>query len=107
MKEVRAYIHSNRIGSVIAAIKESTAWGSDHNLTAYMVKGLLLPQSDGERHYSLDLGDEVINEYKLELHCEDEHVDEIVAIIRTMARTGQSTAGWVYVAEIARAIPIA
>lgn len=107
MKEIRAYIHSNRIGSVIAALKESTAWSADHNLTAYMVKGSLLPQGEGERHYSLDLGDEVINEYKLELHCEDDHVKELVDIIRTVARTGQANAGWIYIADIDRAIPIA
>jgi nitrogen regulatory protein P-II 1 len=110
MKEIKAYVHSNRIGAVISALKESAAWSAaengDHNLTVYMVKGSLLPQGDGERHYSLDLGDEVINEYKLELHCHDSHVEELVERIRMAGRTGQANAGWIYVATIDGAIPI-
>ena len=110
MKEVKAYVHSNRIGAVISALKGSAAWSAavngDHNLTVYMVKGSLLPQGDSERHYSLDLGDEVINEYKLELHCEDSHVSELVEVIRSTGRTGQSNSGWIYIASIDAAIPI-
>src|SRR5690348_7427903 len=110
MKEVKAYVHSSRIGAVVAALKESSAWSSaessDHNLTVYMVKGSLLPQAEGERHYSLDLGDEVINEYKLELYCHDAQVDELIGAIRAAGRTGQANAGWVYVADIISATPI-
>ena len=46
-----------------------------------MVKGSLLPLDAAERHYSVDLGNEVVNEYKLELHCNDVDVDELVAEI--------------------------
>jgi nitrogen regulatory protein P-II 1 len=111
MKEIKAYVHSNRIAAVIAALKESSAWSAtesgDHNLTVYMVKGSLLPLSEGERHYSLELGEEVVNEYKLELHCDDRDVGELVDIIRTHARTGQANAGWIYVVDIAGAVAIA
>ena len=92
MKEIKAYIHRNRVADVISALKGSTSWASigrgEHNLTAYMVKGSLVPLDDDERHHSLDLGDEVVNEYKLELHCSDEHVDEMVNTIRVAGRTG-------------------
>ena len=71
------------------------------------VKGSLVPLDDDERHYSLDLGDEVVNEYKLELHCADEHVDELVNTIRASGRTGQANSGWIYVADIASAVAIA
>lgn len=110
MKEIKAYVHRSRIADVIAALKASVAWnaaGSDeHNLTVYMVKGSLLALDDAERHYSLDLGDEVVNEYKLELHCEGEHVDELVEVIRASAHTGQSRSGWIYVMDIAQAMSI-
>lgn len=111
MKEIKAYIHRNRVADVISALKSSSAWTStgsgEHNLTAYMVKGSLVPLDAGERHYSLDLGDEVVNEYKLELHCNDTHVDELVAIIRAAGRTGQVNSGWIYVIDVANALPIA
>lgn len=110
MKEIKAYVHRNRIAGVIAALKESDAWSAaesgDHNLTVYMVKGSLLPLEGGERHYSLDLGDAVVNEYKLELHCADGHVNDLVKVIHAAARTGQSNSGWIYVADIVIAIPI-
>lgn len=110
MKEIKAYIHRNRIADVISALKSSAAWTAvgcgEHNLSAYMVKGSLVPLDAGERHYSLDLGDEVINEYKLELHCADAQVDELVTVIREAARTGQANSGWIYVLDIASAIAI-
>lgn len=121
MKEIKAYVHANRIGAVIAALKGSAAWdgavegaggaggtgaGDTHNLTVYVVKGSLLPVDERERHYSVELGDEVVNEYKLELTCADEHADELVEVIRTSARTGQPNAGWVFVTEVARAVSI-
>jgi nitrogen regulatory protein P-II 1 len=110
MKEIKAYVHRSRIADVIAALKASAAWNaagsSEHNLTVYMVKGSLLALDDAERHYSLDLSDEVVNEYKLELHCEGEHVDELVDVIRASARTGRVNSGWIYITDIIQAVPI-
>lgn len=110
MKEIKAYVHQNRIAEVISALKSSAAWtavgSGEHNLTVYMVKGSLVPLDDGERRYSVELGDEVINEYKLELHCSDDHVQELVKIIVAAARTGPANSGWVYVVDIATAVPI-
>ena len=55
MKEIKAYVHRNRVADVIAALKGSQAWGTakagrQHNLTLYMVKGSLLPLDATERH---------------------------------------------------------
>jgi len=111
MKEIKAYVHRNRVADVIAAIKASAAWGKSakahgHNLAVYMVKGSLFPLADGERHYSLDLGDEMVNEYKLELLCDATEVDELVETIRTTARTGQPHAGWITVTDLDRAVEV-
>ncbi|MDZ5455684.1 MULTISPECIES: P-II family nitrogen regulator [Azohydromonas] len=110
MKEIKAYVHAHRIGEVIAALKASAAWGAadggQHNLTVYVVKGSLVPIDEREKHYSIEIGDEVVNEYKLELLCEEPHVDELVAIIRQVGRTGQPRAGWVYVTDVQQALPI-
>jgi nitrogen regulatory protein P-II 1 len=98
MKEVKAYLHAHRIGAVIAELKASAVWAA--------VKGSLVPIDEHERHYSVELGGEVVNEYKLELVCEDAHVDEFVKIIRRVGRTGQRCAGWVYVTDLQQALPI-
>lgn len=109
MKEIKAYVHRNRVADVIAALKASPSWtaagkSSQHNLAVYMVKGSLVPLDNDELHYSLDLGDEVVNEYKLELLCEDDDVDELVSVIRASARTGQPNTGWVTVTDIVQAV---
>lgn len=111
MKEIKAYVHRSRVADVIAALKDCPAWGSlrasrRHNLAVYIVKGSLLPLDTDEQHYSMDLGDEVVNEYKLELLCEDTEVDEIVAAVQSAARTGQPVAGWITVTEVSQAIAI-
>jgi nitrogen regulatory protein P-II 1 len=111
MKEIKAYVHRSRIADVIAALKDSPAWGGArgdkrHNLAAYIVKGSLVPLDSDERHYSMDLGDEVVNEYKLELLCEDSEVDALIDALVAAARTGQAVAGWVTVSDLSRAVPI-
>lgn len=111
MKEIKAYVHRERIADVIAAIKNCPAWGGvagarRHNLAVYVVKGSLVPLDSHERHYAMDLGDEVINEYKLELLCEESEVDALVAALVDAARTGQAVAGWVTVTDLSRAVPI-
>jgi nitrogen regulatory protein P-II 1 len=111
MKEIKAYVHSSRIADVYQALKDSPAWGGErgdrrHNLAAYVVKGSLLPLDSRETHYSMDLGDEVVNEYKLELLCEDGEVDGLVSALLAAAHTGQPVAGWVTVSDLLRAEPI-
>ena len=111
MKEIKAYVHRSRIADVIAALKESPAWGDErggwrHNLAIYIVKGSLLPLDSNEQHYSMDLGDEVVNEYKLELLCEDSEVEPLKAALVEAARTGQAVAGWITVIDVVSATPI-
>lgn len=111
MKEIKAYVHKSRITDVIAALKESPCWGAahaqrHHNLAVYLVKGSLVALDANEQHYSMDIGDEVVNEYKLELLCDDSEVDEIVAALQAAGRTGQGIAGWITVTDLVRAISI-
>ncbi len=111
MKEIKAYVHRSRIADVIAALKDSPAWGGAragrrHNLAVYIVKGSLLPLDSDELHYSMDLGDEVVNEYKLELLCEDAEVEPLMAAITSAARTGQKVAGWITVIDVVSGTPI-
>lgn len=111
MKEVKAYVHRSRVADVVAALKDSPAWGGvrgdrRHNLALYIVKGFLHPDDSAEQRFSLDLGDEVINEYKLELLCEDSEVAALIAAISAAARTGQRLSGWITVSDLAQVVPI-
>ena len=111
MKEIKAYIHNNRIADVIRALKESGLCNTDgtpgcRNLAVVPVKILLKAMDAREQHYSIELAEAVINESKLELICEDQQVDELVGIIGRTARTGQADAGWIYVTDIVSAAAI-
>ena len=104
MKEIKAFIHRNRVADVIRALK-GAGYG---NLSVVDVKGMLAALDERERDYSIELGEETITMVKLELVCEDEsRTAEAAHIIRDNARTGQPEAGWIYISEIQAALPIA
>lgn len=112
MKQIRAYIHRDRLADVVAAIRDCAAWGgnrgaSRHNLAAYVVQGLPNASGGDDPHFSLEIGDEVISEFKLELICEDAEVQEFVNAIKSAARTGQPVGGWITVLDLVLATPIA
>ena len=106
MKEIKAFIHRNRIAEVIHALGQAGLCGKPGRLSVIDVKGTLEPLDNLERVYSTELGEQVIHEVKLELVVEEERVEEAVALIREHARTGQPEAGWIYLSEIIRAIPV-
>ena len=104
MKEIKAFIHRNRVADVIRALKGA----GFSNLSVVDVKGMLAALDERERDYSIELGEETITMVKLELVCEDEsRTAEATHIIRDNARTGQPEAGWIYISEIQAALPIA
>jgi len=102
-KEVKAFIHRNRIADVVNELYKA----GFHNLTVIDVQGLLKALDSKEQRYSIEIGQKVITEVKLELVCESENkTAEAVAIIREHGRTGQPHAGWIYVSELAASIEI-
>ncbi len=102
MREIKAFIHRNRIADVVRVLKDA----GFQNLSVIDVKGMLKALDTREQNYSVEVGEKVIVEIKLELVCENERVDEAVNLIREHARTGQALAGWVYISEIMTALPI-
>ena len=101
MNEIKAFIHRNRVADVIRALKRA---GFD-TLSVVDVHGMLQALDNKERQYSIELGDEIITEVKLELVCEDaQRTDEAIAIIRTEARTDQHESGRLYISEVKRAL---
>jgi nitrogen regulatory protein P-II 1 len=102
MKEVKAFVHRNRVAEIVHAL--STA-GYRH-LTVIDVRGLLRALSAREEEYSIELGERVTHEVRLEVVCKDEDVERAVQLIRLHGRTGQPIAGWVYVSPVERAVAI-
>ncbi len=106
MKEVKAFLHRNRVADVLSALKATGIDCRSCHLSVIDVKGTLEALDNRERDFSLELGEEVITAVKLEVVCADEDVASVVSTIRREGRTGQPLAGWVYVHDIAAAWPI-
>ncbi len=110
MKEIKVYVHRNRIADVIAAINQSglvdrRSSPGVRNINATQVQSLLKPVDRAEQRYSVELGEAVIDEVRLELLCEDSQVAALVTLIDRTARTGQAIAGWICVHDVVMAAP--
>ncbi|WP_262696040.1 P-II family nitrogen regulator [Kordiimonas aquimaris] len=102
MKEIKAFIHRNRISDVVHELKQT---GYKY-ISVVDVLGLLKALDSQEQQYSVEIGDKVVAEVKLELVCDNEKLNQAIEIIVENARTGQKTAGWIYVTDIERTIMI-
>ena len=111
MKEIKAFIRQHRIADVLEALRDAglcdpNAGAGCHNITDSQVQRPLASADPPQQHYSMELAEPVVIEYKLELLCPDNLVDTMMNVITQAARTGQPEAGWVWVSEIARAVEI-
>lgn len=102
MKLIKAFIHHVRTPDVVQALADA----GYRNLTVQDVKGMLKPLDESEHSYSRDGAGLVISEARLSLVCEDEEVNAVTAIIRTVAVIGPNISGWVYVSPVEQALPI-
>ena len=103
MREVKAFVHRNRIADVVSALSSA----GYHNLSVIDVHGLLRALDNKEQQYSVEIGQKVITEVKLELVCENEsRTAEAVSLIGEHGKTGQPDAGWIYISEIQGAVEI-
>ena len=112
MKEIKVYLHKQRIAAVIEALREEGHCGFGdtsgcHNLAVYAVQGSLKALDIHDQRYSVDLADAVTYEYKLELACDDADVSRLIDIIRRAASTGHPRSACVFVLDIEQALTIA
>lgn len=111
MKEIKAFVHKNRVSAVIEAIKAANIPSEGHsddarNINVATVRSLLKAVDAPEQRYSVDLAEPIIEEYKLEFLCEDSDVDRLVQVVEMAGRTGQAEAGWVYVTSVDSVVKI-
>lgn len=99
MKEIKAFIHRNRIADVVHALRDA----GYRNVTVIDVKGMLQALDTREQDYSIELAEATITEAKLELVAEDSAVQTAVNLICEHGMTGQEESGWVYISEVVAA----
>ena len=102
-REIKAYVHRNRIADVVDVLYDA----GFRQITVIDVEGLLQALDSREQRYSVEIGKKIITEVKLELVCDGEtQTAEAVALIREHGRTGQPSAGWIYVSEVRSCVEI-
>lgn len=111
MKEIKAFIPILRITAVTEALRSSgvcdiSAGKGCYNITVSQVQRLHSDADPRRQQYSVTLAEPVVAETKLELICADEFVDQLVELIAGAARTGRPDAGWIFVSDIQRSVPI-
>lgn len=111
MKEIKAFIHRDRIAEVLQALNSSGFRSIDErsgcrNICVSSVQSLINPVETADQHYSMELAEPVVHEWKLELFCEDTQADHLVDIVRQAARIGHGVAGWIFVIDIVNAVPV-
>jgi nitrogen regulatory protein P-II 1 len=112
MKEIKAFIRQHRIADVLQALRQSgvcelaTPGASCHNITVSQVQRPLASTDPTQQHYSMELAEAVVTEYKLELACADDVAESLVDAIAKAAHTGQPEAGWIFVSDIQRTVQI-
>ena len=101
MKEIKAFVHRGRAADVVHAL--ISAGYTQLSLTD--VKGTLEALTPAETRYSVEFGDAVITEVKVEIVCETQRVDGALAILRASGHSSRSS-GWAYVIDVEQAVKL-
>mgnify|MGYP005753815591 CR=1 FL=1 len=96
MKRITALLHAHRMSDIVHALEAA----GERRLSVVQARGLLRASSAREQDYSVELGERVTQEIQLDVFCEDERVDAIIALIRQHGRTGQVNAGWIFPSQM-------
>lgn len=112
MKEIKAFIHSHRTAAVIQALKDSVVCDTQAGAACFHIAvspvQCIHPGEDAvQQHYSVELGEPVILQNRLELVCSDEAADILVELIVRLGHAGHDGSGWVQVHSLERRVPIA
>ncbi|MFA6180349.1 MAG: P-II family nitrogen regulator [Candidatus Methylopumilus sp.] len=107
MKEIKAFIHDHRVSDVLLAIKEEDSSGMQiSNFAVFPVQVLLHETELKEARYSVNLGETVINEFKIEILCHEEAVANLVEVIQRVGHAGDHEEGWIIVTDVLSAVPV-
>ena len=101
MKEIKAFIHRGRAADVVHALIAARYT----QLSVIDVKGTLEALTNAERNYSVEFGESVITEVKVEIVCETDRVDGALEILRTSGHSSRSS-GWAYVIDVEQAVKL-
>ena len=95
MKEIKAFIHPHRTAAVIQALRDSGVCDTQAEQVCFhiaisQVQCVHATGDSTQQHYSVELGEPVVLQTKLELVCDDEAADVLVDLIVRHGHAGQT-----------------
>lgn len=102
MKRITALLHAHRMSDIVHALEAA----GERRISVVHAAGLLPASSAREQQYSVELGERVTQEIQLDVFCEDDRLDALLALIRRHGRTGRENSGWIFVGNVERGIAI-
>lgn len=99
MKEIKGFVHRARAADVVHALMSA----GFTQLSLSDVKGTLKALTSAETDYSVEFGEAVITEVKVEIVCENERVANALEILRVQGHSSRSS-GWAYVIDVEQAL---
>ncbi|MFS0754240.1 P-II family nitrogen regulator [Noviherbaspirillum sp. 1P10PC] len=108
MKQISAFMHPHRVGTVTEALRNSglcdlsTGVGC-YNVTVSPVQRLHTDRNRAQQHYSVGLAEPVVAEMKLELICDDHLAVQLQQII---IQAAHPSPGWIFISDIRSAMPL-
>ena len=102
MKQIKGFVDPHRAGDLMHALEG----GGFHRISVFDAKGLHQPRMRGAAEYSVELGERVVSEAQITVFCEDDEVDAVVEIFRSLIRNTHRETGWLYVTPNEQAIAL-
>ena len=96
MKEIKAFIHRNRAADVLRELKAADFKRFSFN----DVHGTLQALDTQNRDFSVEFGEEVTSEVKIEFVCDDDRVGDAIRLLEKSGRTNRPVSGWVFVTSV-------
>lgn len=112
MKEIKAFIHPHRAAAVIQALRNSGLCDTEAgpaccHIAVSQVQCVQGASEVAQQHYSVELGEPVVPQIKLELVCSDDAADALVELIARTGHAERDCSGWVQVVMLEKREPIA
>ena len=101
MKEVKAFVHRNRGADIVHALLDA----GFAQLSLVDVKGTLEAITPAEADYSVEFGEAIVTEVKIEVVCADADIDRVIDIFKTKGHSRRAS-GWLYVSDIERGLSL-
>jgi len=102
MKEIKAYIRSEKAEFVIRELEQAGVRGMTV-LDASALAGWADPEAFS---FSIEYVQKYSTVVKIELICEAEDLDKLVDVIIKNGKTGRSGDGWVFVSDVEKSVKI-